>query len=220
MLLLPKKRILVYLTAGLVVAVVGTAGLLAGRGDGAGGQVVISALQPSTASATAGGQAAGGAGSTSTSAPPARIYVQVAGAVRRPGVYQVPAGARVFQVIQQAGGFTEDAAEEAVPLASKLSDGCRVFVPRLGEVTEGASGELVLSVPLGGEAQGAEPLPVNLNTATLEQLQSLPGIGPALAQRIITYREEHGPFTSLDQLLEVPGIGQTRLEQLRPLVSL
>ncbi len=220
MLVLPKKRILVYLMAGLVVAVVGTAGLLAGRGEEAGGQVVISAIEQSPASTGAGGQGAGGAASTSTSGPPALIYVQVGGAVRRPGVYQVPSDARVFQVIQEAGGFTEDADEEAVPLASKLSDGCRVFVPRLGEATEGTSSEPVLSVPIVGGAGGGEPRPVNLNTATLEQLQSLPGIGPALAQRIITYREEHGPFASVDQLLEVPGIGQTKLEQLRLLVSL
>jgi competence protein ComEA len=223
----PKKRLLVYAAAGLIVLAVGTVGLVALRTPGAtptDGMVLdVSGVTGGTAaSAPAGG--AGEQGTTTSAVPSSTttevplIFIQVAGAVLRPGVYQVPADSRAFQAVLQAGGFTEDADQEAVPLASLLSDGCRLYVPRKGESVSGP----VLSGTPAGAAGGttASSGPVSLNSATLEQLDSLPGIGPALAQRIVSYRESQGPFTSIDQLGDVPGIGPSKLEQLRPLVTL
>ena len=133
----------------------------------------------------------------------------------------------MFQVVLEAGGFTDEADQEAVALAAPLSDGCRVYVPRVGE----SAGETVQTpaqsrrasragLPPAARRRRDDPGPVSLNSATLEQLDTLPGIGPALAQQIVTYRETQGPFTSVDQLTEVPGIGPAKLEQLRPLVGL
>ena len=228
MLAVPKKRLLVYAAAGLLVLAVGAVGLVAMRpsaGVSADGMVLdvsgitggaLTSVPPDGSGGLETTTSAPVSSTTSSEAP--LIFIQVAGAVRRPGVYQVPADSRAFQAVLQAGGFTEDADQEAVPLASRLSDGCRLYVPRQGE----AAAEPVLT---GGPAPGgggstATTGPVALNSATLEQLDSLPGIGPALAQRILSYREAQGPFTSIDQLGDVPGIGPSKLEQLRPLVTL
>jgi competence protein ComEA len=225
---IPKKRLLVYAIAGLLVLVVGAFGLSAMRSPGSaqtegvvldvsGAQAGAEGLVWPAGSATAPPAVSTTASSTTITEPPL-IYVQVAGAVRRPGVYQVPSDARAFQAVLQAGGFSEEADQEAVPLAARLSDGCRLYVPRRGEATSGPA----LSADPGGGGSGntAATGPVSLNSATLEQLDALPGIGPALAQQIVSYREAHGPFTAIDQLSEVPGIGPAKLEQLRPLVGL
>jgi len=236
MLGIPTRRLFVYIVAGLVVLAVGTFGLLSLRSgaDSTGQGVVIQTGGPTGGVAGTDGQNGGGDGpgatepsTTSTTQLP-RIWVQVTGAVRRPGVYQVPADARAFQAILEAGGFAEDADQQAVALAAQLSDGCRIDVPRNGESAPGEvrsptrSSAGITEDPSGGEsgAGASSAAAVNLNSATLEQLETLPGIGPSLAQQIISYRETHGPFTSVDQLNEVPGIGQARLEQLRPLVGL
>jgi competence protein ComEA len=237
---LPKKRLLVYAAAGLLVLAVGVIGLVALRqpSGASSNDVVLDVFGLGDATKTMatggdgsagdGGDGAGGAASaadtttthavtTTTGAP--LIYVQIAGAVRAPGVYQVPKDSRAFQVILQAGGFTDDADEQAVPLASALSDGCRLYVPRKGETVPGTvlSGG---STGGSGAATTAAAGPVSLNSATIDQLDALPGIGPALAQRIISFRGTHGPFTSIDQLGDVSGIGPAKLEQLRPLVTL
>ncbi len=225
---IPKKRLLVYAAAGLLVLAVGMIGLLVMRAP-AGVQTEGMALDVSGAQAEAGSSAwpAGPtipapAVSTTASSPAvteaALMYVQVAGAVRRPGVYQVPPDARAFQAVMQAGGFSEEADQEAVPLAARLSDGCRLYIPRQGETVVGPA--LTTDPAAGGSGGTAATGPVSLNSATLKELDSLPGIGPALAQQVVSYREAHGPFTSVDQLSEVPGIGPSKLEQLRPLVGL
>lgn len=216
--------------------VVGTLGLLSMRGGGSSGAdgLVIQAGGPAAAQGGAPQNvtAAVGQGGTpsslsTTTTQPRKIWVQVVGAVRRPGVYQVEADVRVFQAVLEAGGFTEDADQEAVALAAALSDGCRIYVPREGEgpvpgggtPTQSSAG-ITGSAPAGSLGAGGTAGPVSLNTATAEHLDSLPGIGPATAQQIIAYREAQGPFTSVDQLTEVPGIGPVKLEQLRPLVGL
>ena len=223
----PKKRLLVYAAAGLVVLAVGTIGLVATRSSGA---VPTDGMVLDVSGITGGAQASapqgtsgfdtttsGPASSTTITAAPL-IYIQVAGAVRRPGVYQVRADARVFQAVLQAGGFADDADQQAVPLASHLSDGCRLYVPRQGETVSGPA--LSGAPAAGGSGSTVSSGPVSINSASLEELDSLPGIGPALAQRVVSYRETEGPFTSIDQLGDVPGIGPSKLEQLRPLVTL
>lgn len=242
---LPHRRVLVYAAAGLLVLAVGAAGLMAMRqpaGARSDGVVLdVSGLSDATkAVATSGGAGAagtetsvGGAGGldtttsravTTTTTMTPLIYVQVAGAVRAPGVYRVPADARVFQAVLEAGGFTDEADQQAVPLASLLSDGCRLYVPHRGETISGAllSGGTPGGGASGGSAGAATSAtgPVSINSATVDQLDDLPGIGPALAQRILAYREAHGPFTAIDQLGDVSGIGPAKLEQLRPLLTL
>lgn len=226
---IPKKRLLVYAGAGFLVLAIGAIGLLTMHSPG-GAQTQGIVLDVSGAQAGAGPGSTWPAGSTisapvvsttassttSTEAP--LIYVQVAGAVRRPGVYQVASDARAFQAVMQAGGFTEDADQQAVPLAARLSDGCRLYIPHRGETMTGPA---LSSDPGAGSGKTAPTSgPVSLNSATLEELDTLPGIGPSLAQQIVSYREKKGPFTSIDQLGEVPGIGPSKLEQLRPLVGL
>ena len=139
------------------------------------------------------------------------LVVDVAGAVRRPGVYRLARGARVADAVARAGGATHSADTLAVNLAAPLADGEQVLMPsRAGPGS---------AVAAGAEASvSAHPPPVDLNTATAEQLDALPGIGPVTAQKIVAYREAHGPFTSLDSLDAIPGIGPARIASLRGLV--
>jgi competence protein ComEA len=140
----------------------------------------------------------------------ASMYVDVVGAVRRPGLYRLPRGARVADALARAGGPTRKAQLELVNLAAPIADGEQVVVPRRG--TGGA-------VAGAGGAVGAATGPVHLNTATLEQLDALPGIGPVTAQKILDYRQQHGAFSSVDELDAVPGIGPAKLDQLKGLVA-
>jgi competence protein ComEA len=140
--------------------------------------------------------------------PGGRIFVHVAGAVRRPGVYTLRAGARVADAVERAGGARAGADLSAVNLASKLDDGRQVLVPR--RVGAGA----VAALP-GATSPAAPAPPIDLNTATLEQLDTLDGVGPATAQRILDYRTQHGGFGSVDELGQVSGIGDKRLAALR-----
>jgi competence protein ComEA len=139
------------------------------------------------------------------------IQVHVAGEVAAPGVYRVARGARVLDAVELAGPLAT-ADLHALNLAAPLQDGQRVLVPRMrtAEPSDGAfaAGAWVRDDPR-----------VNINTADRRELETLPGIGPALADRIIKYREQHGPFMSVDDLVNVPGIGEKRLEQLRDLVT-
>jgi competence protein ComEA len=144
-----------------------------------------------------------------TGLPSSRVVVDVVGAVRRPGLYRLVHGSRVADALTRAGGATSKADLAQVNLAAPLADGEQVLVPqrRLG----GAAGASTAS-------PGAPAGPVQLSTATLEQLDSLPGVGPVTAQKILDYRQKHGAFQSVDELDAVPGIGPKRLDQLRDLV--
>jgi competence protein ComEA len=137
-----------------------------------------------------------------------RVFVHVAGAVRRPGVYTLRGGARVADAVERAGGARRGADLSAVNLAQKLEDGRQVLVPRRGAVAAAASG-------IPGMPGSVPAPPVDLNTATMEQLDTLDGVGPATAQKILEYRQEHGGFGSVEELGEVPGIGEKRLAALR-----
>jgi competence protein ComEA len=150
--------------------------------------------------------------SPSATGPRDRVAVHVAGRVRRPGLVRLPAGSRVHDAIRAAGGVTSGADLDAVNLARKLTDGEQVRIP-------GPGGPAPPLPPDAAPTQGVTPsAPLDLNTATLEQLDALPGVGEVTAGRILAYRSAH-PFTTVDQLLEVPGIGQRRFDQLKDLVT-
>ena len=133
-------------------------------------------------------------------------YVHVAGAVRRPGLYRVPAGARVAVAVRRAGGPARGAQLAAVNLAARLQDGQQVVVPGTGAAAAAAGG------PAAGGGAAAK---VSLGSATAEQLEELEGIGPTLAEKIVEYRTKRGGFRSLDQLRQVDGIGEKRFEALK-----
>jgi competence protein ComEA len=143
-----------------------------------------------------------------TSAPvSSSIYVHILGQVARPGLYQLPDGARAVDAVAAAGGFTEQADAAGLNLARFVSDGEQIVVPTIGEAPVGA-------VPgVGGDGR------VNLNTADAATLDTLPGVGPATAANILAWREEHGRFESVDDLLDVGGIGEAKLDAIRDLVT-
>jgi competence protein ComEA len=168
-----------------------------------------------------GGRYLSGAGASSGPAAPARpleavkatapaaLVVHVVGAVRRPGLYRLREGSRIADAVARAGGATRRADVSLVNLAAPVADGAQVVVPRRTRATAAGS----------GAAAAASAGPLHLNTATLEQLDELPGIGPSTAQKILDFRDEHGAFTSVDELDAVPGIGPARLEQLREVAA-
>jgi competence protein ComEA len=139
-------------------------------------------------------------------AGPRSLVVDVAGAVAHPGLYHLRQGARVADAITRAGGLTRRAERTAVNLAAPIADGQQVLV-----ATRGAGG--AAATP-GSPTTG----PVSLSSATAEQLDALPGIGPVTAQKIISYRQQHGPFTSVEGLDAIPGVGPSRIANLQGLV--
>jgi competence protein ComEA len=153
--------------------------------------------------------AGAGAGASAASAP---LVVDVSGAVRRPGLQRLPRGARVADAIAAAGGALPRADVDAVNLAAPVADGVQVLVPRRAAAGGAGAAE---SAGGGVSASGG---PVDLNSATAEQLDALPGIGPSTAAKIVEYRQAHGAFHSLAELDAVPGIGAGRLAQLKGLV--
>ncbi|HZK24141.1 MAG TPA: helix-hairpin-helix domain-containing protein [Oscillospiraceae bacterium] len=138
--------------------------------------------------------------------PQAEIVVHIAGAVRTPGVYTLPAGARVYMALEAAGGVLPEADEHALNLAEPLFDGRRITVPFQGEQ--------------GAAAAASDNDKVNINTAQAAEFEQLPGIGPAKAAAIIAYREENGPFQSVDDLTRVSGIGINTLNVIKDYLTL
>jgi competence protein ComEA len=168
------------------------------------------------------GRQLAGAGATSSARPvaerplesveaaaPAALVVHVVGAVHRPGLYRLREGSRIADAVKRAGGATKRADLSLVNLAAPIADGVQVVVPR----------RMTAAATTGAGPAQAPAGPVHLNTATLEQLDELPGVGPSTAQKILDFRQEHGAFTSVDELDAVPGIGPARLEQLRELTA-
>ena len=146
---------------------------------------------------------------------PARtaLVVHVVGEVRRPGLYRLRDGSRIADAVRRAGGARHGADLAALNLAAPLVDGVQVLVP--SRAVEAAMSPGAAAVGGGAPAASA----VSLSSATVEELDELPGVGPITAQKIVDYRAEHGPFASVDDLDAVPGIGPTRIEQLRDLVT-
>jgi competence protein ComEA len=149
----------------------------------------------------------------SSSADPVsgELFVHVAGAVRKPGLYAFPDGTRVADAIEAAGGGTASADLDAVNLAELLVDGVKIEVPKRGGPNP--------SIPTAPPTVAASPTIVNLNAADGPTLETIPGIGPVLATAILQHRDENGPFASVDALLDVSGIGPATLESIRPYVS-
>jgi competence protein ComEA len=150
-----------------------------------------------------------------TSTVATEVVVHAAGAVGRPGLYRLAAGARVADVLAAAGGATTEADLNRINLAAPVEDGQQVYVPGIGEALPAPA-----DPPGGAGGSGTETAgPVDINTADVDLLDTLPGVGPATAQAIVAYRDEHGSFGSVEELLDVPGIGEAKLERLRPLVT-
>ncbi len=196
-----------------------------------GGLVVVGAVVwymrslPSTVQITEVGRA-GAQGPRASDAPvpgpsstPAEIVVDVAGRVRHPGVYTFHVGDRVVDAIEAAGGALPGSDLTSLNLAALLTDAEQIVVGKVG-AGGSASGTSVGGSSSGGSGgSGAPGEKVNINTATADQLEALPGIGPVLAQRIVDYREQHGPFRSIRDLLNVSGIGDSHMADLEPLVT-
>lgn len=218
---------------GVYAASVALAGLL-GYGWGRG------AVQPAVQTASLQGSAVEvidlSKPASATQAPPAtepiqptepppltELTVHVAGAVKQPGVYHLPPNSRVDDAIRQAGGATVNADLDALNLAEPITDGQKIYVPRKGEMppptlASKTPNSTTQAHSRDSKSHSAVRFPLDLNTATAEQLEAIPGIGPVLAQRIVDYRRANGRFQSVDDLLEVQGIGQKRLENMRPYV--
>jgi competence protein ComEA len=190
---LPRPQLAVYVVAALAVAWV------------AARYVGVPGRSPSRAAATVPGRNSVKVAATGTAA-----VVDVSGAVRRPGVYKLPPGARVQDALRRAGGARRGADLQAVNLAAKVADGVQIVVPRKGAAGGGSATTGGGSAPAG---------PVNLNTATEEQLDGLDGVGPATAQKILDYRRQHGGFSSVAQLDQIAGIGPKKLAALRAKVT-
>ena len=188
---------------------VGLVALLAVTLGGAGLWYVRSLPRPVEVVAAPSGGTASAPASASPS-PEVVVLVDVAGWVRRPGVYEFTEGARVIDAIDAAGGARSGAVLEALNLAAPLTDGTQILVPR-----EGQEGVAPTPVTGGAVAGGL----VNVNSAIATELEELPGIGEVIAQRIIDYRTENGPFATVDELLDVSGIGDATLESIRELVT-
>lgn len=204
---LPRRH-LVFYALGLVAILAVGARHLAARDAGVG------APEPSRAPAV-----------QVSRPPPARLIVHVAGAVRRPGVYHLREGKRVDDAIARAGGPARRADIGALNLAAKLEDGRQVLVPRkaaTGEVTAAPDAAATAGVAgAAGAASAGAPAapPINLNTATIEQLDQLDGIGPGIARKILQYRVERGGFSTVEELKQVPGIGEARFASLKERVT-
>ena len=189
----PTRKHLLVAVACAVVLLFG-AGKLLGGGSGSQAALAPPAAPPAE---------------TTTAAPQA-LVVDVVGAVRRPGLYRLSAGARIADAVSRAGGATRKAELALLNLAAPLADGQQVVVPQHGSAPVAAATAAGTGVAAG---------PVHLNTATLEQLDALPGVGPVTAQKILDYRQKHGSFASVDELDAVPGIGPARMDQLKDLVA-
>ena len=204
-----QSRRSAWIVAGFAVVVVGTALLMWLRGSPA--QIAPPATQAAPSAWSP--EATTAAGQLAPSPAPGVLYVDVSGAVRKPGLYRLDAGSRVADAIQAAGGASPRADLSALNLAELLTDGVKVDVVRKGDAT---------SAPVA--AVGVAPSPsvpiVNINTADEPTLELIPGVGPVTANAILAYRDRIGRFSAIEQLLEVNGIGPATVENIRPYITI
>jgi competence protein ComEA len=194
---LSRSQMAVYGAVAVALLLLGARAI---RAEGSGGSSYSASSSSTSSSSPASGSFAldsGGSGGD--------VVVDVTGAVARPGVYRLPSGARVTDAVQRAGGAAGDALLEAINLAARLADGQQVVVPKKGPG----------GAPLAAAGAVGEEGPISLGTATVEQLDTIDGIGPVTAQDIVEFREQHGGLSSVDQLDQVSGIGPATMESLR-----
>jgi competence protein ComEA len=188
------KRVLLYIAFGVVC------GLLAGG-------IVFLASRPPR-----------GNGILLSPPPTPRSWVvQVSGAVAYPGVYELPAGSRVRDAVQVAGGLTAEANASAINLAAPLEDGQSIVIQASASLD---SPPVQRGNPLSVTIEPASTQLININTAALEELDELPDIGPVIAQRIVDYRTANGPFVAIEEIVKVPGIGQVTFEKIKDLITI
>lgn len=189
---LSRTQLVVYAAVAVALLLVGVRALRAEEG-----------AEGDFAAAAPGVAAEGGGAGFSISGEGGDVVVDVTGAVRQPGVYRMPAGSRVNDAVARAGGAAPDAVLEAINLAARLADGQQIVVPSSRPGASVAAGEL------------SEDAPISLGTATVEQLDTIEGIGPVTAEDIVEFRDEHGGLASVEQLDQVSGIGPATMEALR-----
>jgi competence protein ComEA len=228
---LSRRQIIAYAVLAVVVIAVGVRYVVLPKQAGSqGGQgVVLAPLASSSGGAggqagDTGGAAAGGATQEPAASPTPDLMVYVCGAVRSPGVVRLPAGARVTDALEIAGGPTARAELAAVNLAAPVTDGQQIVVPE-----KGAAGALAAAPAAGSASSGAlgtaagdsaaPAAPVNINTASLEELDALDGVGPSTAQKIIDYRTANGGFKTIDEIKEVPGIGDAKFAAMQASIT-
>lgn len=178
------------------------------------GMRLLGGNEPAPAPVRVDGPPASGGGTRRSPGRADVLYVHVAGAVRRPGLFRMPQGARTAAALDRAGGPTPRADLTLVNLAAELQDGQQIVVPVRGATSSAAPGAAGAGAA-GAAAVGAQAARIHLSSATVEQLDEIDGIGPTLAERIVEYRDTTGGFGSLEELAEVEGIGEKRLETLR-----
>ena len=220
----PVLGVALALVAGLLVGAC-TGGSVMASGAAEGGSWGGSGIEVKRAHDGAGDDAEGGGTSSSdanglpdeeaTAEAKDAIVVDVAGAVASPGVVELKDGARVADALGAAGGLAEDADLTSVNRAARLTDGQRVYVPRVGEQLAPVEGDGSAGAAGEGAQSTATGQAVNINTAGLAELDALPGVGPATAQAIIDDREANGPFTAPEDLMRVSGIGEKKFEKLK-----
>jgi len=191
---LSRSQLVVYGAVAVALLLVGTRAI---RAEGSNGSTYSSSPTPTSQEVDSFSLDRSGAGSD--------VVVDVTGAVARPGVYRLPAGARVIDAIERAGGSADGALLEGINRAARLADGQQVVVPEQGPA----------GAPVGAIGTAFEEGPISLGTATVEQLDTIDGIGPVTAQSIVEFRERHGGLASVDQLDQVSGIGPATMESLR-----
>jgi competence protein ComEA len=214
---LSRRQIIAYVAVAAVVVAVGVRYVVLPKQAGPSeAQAVV--LGPVVASPSAAAQDASPAAS-----PTPDVMVYVCGAVRSPGVVRLPAGARVTEALELAGGPTAKAELAAVNLAAPVADGQQILVPERGApvvasapASAGSSGGVLGVTSAGGTTPGAL---ININTASLEQLDALDGVGPSTAQKIIDYRTENGGFKTIDEIKEVPGIGDAKFAAMKDQIT-
>jgi competence protein ComEA len=203
---LSRSQLIVYGAAAVVLLLVGARWI---RSGDAGGEPAGDVTYSDSSAPTAGGESAGSLAVDVEGG--ADVVVDVAGGVVNPGVYRLPAGSRVNDAVKRAGGATARAEIEAINRAARLTDGQQVIVP---ERATGAAGSVASSATAGGAASEATA-PIGLGTASLEELDTIEGIGPVTAQKILDYRDQRGGIASIEQLDEIDGIGPATMEALR-----